>query len=57
MKLIAKAILKKAEGNRAGVWCHLEKVSILQAGNARYLEWGGLGVAKAPSWEGRSELT
>ena len=23
----------------------------------RHLEWGGLGVAKAPSWEGRSELT
>ena len=32
VKLIAKAILKKAEGNRASVWCHLEAVYISPAG-------------------------
>ena len=57
MKLTAKAILKKAEGNRASVVAILRRAAYALQSNARHLEWGSCGgggcVAMAPSWKGK----
>lgn len=55
MKLTAKAILKRAEGNRASIVAILRRAAYVLQSNARQLEWvscaGRVCVAMAPSWK------